>query len=974
MQRRLFFIFLGFFIGFYVCKAQNGPAGIGNEKGTENQPENLIWLDASDLLSFSDGSVWIDKSGNGNNATHINEGGNAPLLSTNSGQNALSFDGSASYLQIQDDDSNGNRLDGMEKLAIFTVFSGGTTGPRSILSKRENSSNRSYTLFYDNNFLLNGYAGNTSSFGKYNVGDATNTGLGIGAYIFDNDLDLYYNGNLQYTENSGATIIPDRNENICIGRFDESDNNRWFDGQISELLVYRGGINKAQQIIIENYLSQKYDITLTSNDIFTPTDLSYINDIAGVGCENKGTHNLASSGGLYIALRDSTYGDYVMASNNGAINDINSIQTVSVADKAWNRTWYIEKTGTPTVHLSFDLSEGIGGKYPQDISNYVLLRKNTPSGNYYIVNTSLKGVEESDRIYFEVENSNFLNGYYTLGTLDEEESPVEGGNRRIWYSLRSTADWNSPDAWTLEPCGCLPNNPDGYTPITSPTAASDKVVILSGKKITIPVGTNNLANGELVVEGELDFQTTKGHYFATISGNGIVLMAADNFPTGDASDFISKGEGEGKVQFYGSGYTISNDREFFNVEFNLNSSGSEVTLISDLVINGDLEIDKGIVNINDDTSTSNLIFDVSGDLSVSSEGQLLTGTGAARHQLNLYGDLRNQGGVIKFTNRNIAIYNSDATDGIVDVNFLNDTKDQLVTCNGVTNFYRIEIDKGDDDTYVLSVNASETGNFKLFGRANYSHSSIAQLTTNDNALGLLRGTIRLGQNVVIDQLNTSGNYNISEAACLWVDGGSVMMSTGNSLVPYGTVKVSSGSLSALVRSGITLRDNGNIQIEGGTINTNQIRTSILGSEHQGGYLQTGGTVNIVGGSSTANYYLFNLTYEGNTFQMSGGTLNVQQANSKGGIFINSLASNCNVTGGTVIANIGNSNDFVITSRAPFYNLILEKSVSNSNLFVLDDGVDVGSTDVALEAQALKVLNDFRIRGDESATDYPDITF
>ncbi len=973
MHRRIILFFLILAICTINGFCQTGPAGVGNTEGKSSQPENLIWLDANDLGSFSDGSIWYDKSGNENNATHVNMGGNAPSLSLLNGQNVLDFDGSASYLRILDDGSGDNRLDGMDELAIFAVFNPGSTDQRALISKRQNASgnSRSWTLFHDSGYNLKGYAGSGTAGGGVN----TSGSYGIASYILNNSLSLYYNGDLQNSNGSGYSI-PDRSENICIGRFDEtSSETRWYNGSVAEILVYRDGINTAQRTIIENYLSEKYNIALgtTSKDKFTPSDASFIKDIVGVGVESDGVHSLASSSGLYISLRDSSLGDYIFASHDGTINDISSIQSVSVADKAWNRSWYVESTGTATAHLSFDLSEGVGGAYPQDLANYVLLKKDSPSGSYSIVTTSLKGIEESDRIYFEVESANFTNGYYTLATLDESVSPVEGGTRRIWYALRSTADWDSPDAWTLEPCGCLPNNPDGYTPITSPTSASDKVVIMSGKKVTVPVGVNNLSNGELVVEGELDLQTTTGHSFSTISGTGVIMMAADNFPSGDASDFITQGEGEGKVQFYGSGYTISRDHEFYNVEFNLSSAVSEIILKSNLAVNGDLEINNGIVTINDGVSTNNLDVNIYGDFNISSGGQLQTGEGNARHQLNLYGDLKNQGGVVKFTNRTSAIYNSDATDGIVDVNFLNDTEDQLVTCNGITNFYRIEVDKGDDDTYVLSINASDTDNFKLYGRANYSHSSIAQLTNNNNALGLLRGTVRLGQNVVIDQLNTSGNFNISEAACLWVDGGTITMSSGNSLVPYGIVKVTSGTLSVLVPSGITLRDNGNIQIEDGVINTNQIRTSILGAEHQGGYKQSGGIVNIVGGSSTTDYYLFNLTYEGNTFQMSGGTLNVQQANSKGGIFINSLESNCNVTGGTVIANIGNSNDFVITSRAPFYNLILEKSTSNSNVFILDDGVDVGSTDVDLEAQSLKVLNDFRIRGEESGADYPDIT-
>jgi hypothetical protein len=52
-----------------------------------------------------------------------------------------------------------------------------------------------------------------------------------------------------------------------------------------------------------------------------------------------------------------------------------------------------------------------------------------------------------------------------------------------------------------------------------------------------------------------------------------------------------------------------------------------------------------------------------------------------------------------------------------------------------------------------------------------------------------------------------------------------------------------------------------LKVEGGTINTNQIRTSVLGAENVGGYVQSGGTTNILGTSTNADYYCFNLTYE-----------------------------------------------------------------------------------------------------------------
>ena len=956
-----------------LLHAQSGPGGIGNSDGSGDQPENIVWLDASDLSSFGDGDTWFDKSGNGNNAINIGGSGGAILGSIN-GTNAINLVASnTGLLSISDDHLGANKLDGMADLTIISVVNSGNSNPRAILSKRLDAGNRSYAFFtMGSNYNLRAYGGAYDITSNVNIGANSNA---IGTYVYQNggDFSIYSNGNLGATR-AVSTPIPDRSDDLLIGTFNTGDG-RYFNGQIGEVIMYRTALNSAQRKIVESYLGTKYNIALPFN-AFTTGDVNFNKDISGVGVEVDGTQGLSSSQGLYLSLRDSLAGDYVMAAHDNTINDIANINvggdvTAAGAQAAWNRAWYVEQTGTPTVRLSFDLNEGIGGQYPQEFSNYVLLHKATPGGSYAVVTTSLKGVENGNRIYFEVTDANFTNGYYTLGTLDQTLSPVEGGSRRIWYTLRSTANWDEPGAWTLEPCGCLPNNPNGYTPITSPTGPSDKVVILSGNKMTVPLGVNSLVNAEIVVDGELDLLTTSGHTFSTIKGRGQVTMSADNFPVGDAYDFVTPGEGMGKVVYKGAGYKISNDHEFYNVDVVLSSALGQIDVVSNLKVNGSLRVEQGILGINDNSATTPLNIDVLNEMYVGADGQVVTGTANVRHQLNLYGDLTNLG-TVKFTQRTVPIYGSEATDGIVDVNLLSSTTDQVVTCDGPSNFYRIEIDKGVDKTYVASINASAVANFNLFGRANYSHASVAQLTTNDNALGLIRGTVRIGQNVIINQISSWGNYNISVGARLWVDGGEVTKSSGWAIVPYGEVNVSAGTLNVNVNSGITLRDNGIIKVDGGELNVYQIRTSVLGSEHQGGYVQTGGVTNVTAISSNTDYYAFNLTYEGNTFQMTGGILNINQANSNGGIFINSLPANYNVTGGTVNCNIANNTDFVITSRAPFYNLNLSKTGGSATMFVLEDGIDIGSTNVDLVAQPLVVLNDLRIRGEETGIGYPDI--
>ena len=96
--------------------------------------------------------------------------------------------------------------------------------------------------------------------------------------------------------------------------------------------------------------------------------------ITGFGVEADGTQALASSQGLYVSGVGAANGDYVMAAHDGTANSVSSSAAItsSGAQAGWSRAWYVQKTGTPTVHLSFDFSEGIAGQFPQAMSyNFV---------------------------------------------------------------------------------------------------------------------------------------------------------------------------------------------------------------------------------------------------------------------------------------------------------------------------------------------------------------------------------------------------------------------------------------------------------------------------------------------------------------------------------------------------------------------------------------------------------------------------
>src|SRR5665647_2748311 len=542
---------------------------------------------------------------------------------------------------------------------------------------------------------------------------------------------------------------------------------------------------------------------------------------------------------------------------------------------------------------------------------------------------------------------------------------------RVFYSLKS-GSWDDPTVWTLDPSGSLPLNPGNLTPTTSATSAYDDVVVLSGRTVT--VSTNNKVNNHLTVIGTLNFGATTGNSFTTINGTGRIRLSGDNFPTGNASNFITAGQGEGIVEYFGTTRSLTTTRTFFNVEINL-TTGNILSLVTDYTLNGNLTVTNGTLQINNNVSIVPVNITISGDITVAALGKIATGTANARHQLNIYGNFTNNGEV-RFTNRAVANYSAEATDGIVDANFLNTQLTQNIFCRGITNFYRIEINKGTDNTYTLNLDATDPVNFNLFGYANENHAAIAQLTDNNNALGLVSGTVRIGNSIVIPSLSISDNYNISEDAQLWINGGTVQKNSGQTIAVYGKIRITTGLLEAKVASGITLANNGTFNADGGVASINQLRTSDLGAgPNNGGYIQTGGEVNVLGGTTNNDYYVFSLPSTASVFNMSGGTLKINTASGNGAILINSDPGNVKVTGGLVIAETASTENFVITSRAPFWNLSFKNNTAVARQFTLNAASNIGPLNINVSAQPLQVLNDFRIWGQESGGGtYPTITF
>lgn len=965
--------------------------------------------------------VWIDKSGNENNFVPYFSGGTyRPDLKTGgtfSGPKgsftgapetpAIKFlnrddhlycpdfelpgDGYTIYFVIKTTDNN------------FGLFSYATsTSEREMLIYNNSGIRQQMITSIDRSSVI----GNLSN-GNWNYGGIQLSTVDDDNWEFTKNsyLDDGYNNfnGITFSETGSAMIGNTQNAagSYPTGSPDE------FEGSIAEIILYEGRISRPATRLLRTYLWVKYGLNGDSGGwdkyhgnmnipagnewggkYYAPIGIG--NDIVN---PNAGSVNEARSEGLVLRVNQGEWTQtrsYLCAAPVG--NSITGLATNTVTTQGvgvlptvierWSRLWEISgnNEGNGQIfQIGFDFGEGIDGDIPQNPENFVLLYTDDPiNGDFTIL--PITGADKfvlDDQLVFKVSKSALLtpNRYYTIGTTDVS-STLTGDLKRTWYAYQ-TGNWSDTLTWTLDG-SASPSyvNPGGDTP-----KLYDNVHIGTGRKVTLDTTIPNL--GDLKVFGTLDLASSAQPSFLTIAGSGLIKCAAGNFPIGNSTAFADPIIG-GTLEFYGNGgFTQPTNLEVNKLKINLLNTSSTITLAANLTNNGLFEVNKGTFIINNTANTPRILTS-NANVLVENEGIVKVNDAPPKttHKWYFYKDLINNGGQIKFTNRTAANENySDAyyaveTNDIVTAYFSSASNNQELRANGPSYFSRIVIDKGVDMTYILSISSGNPTFFKLLGPCRYGMAEEEYLdeTGNLNSFALINGTVEIRENIFIPLLTNNGNYNINHTAQLWLNGGEATKGplggpgTQAALVNYGIVKISSGVLNVFTTSGITIRGNGVVQVDGGMLNANQIRTSLLGPTNIGGLIINDGIVNIDGNrpeGALGTYYTLSLTYPGNLFRMTGGTLNITGPTSSGLIFINSDPQNTSVSGGTVHLDVSDTkNTHRISSRAAFWDLTLTRSnTSTVRNFLFVDGNSGPDTNKAYIAdQDLIVRNKLSIIG------------
>lgn len=423
--------------------SQTGPAGI------ETSANNVLWLKA-DKGTFSNAGTtastlggvvqqWNDQSGNAKHATQT-IATSKPTWQTNifNGLPALRFDGSNDGILSAGVTSSGTAT----FFAVFKISNLSKSNP-GILQGSPTGLGYSATPG-DKSIGMWVNSSSSKIWGRGIQSDNTQRSLPQGtglatstAYIASNRYDgttinQYVNNAISGTISYNGTL--NSWTDIAIG----TQGTEAWNGHIAEIIVYKKSLNEAQRNIVDNYLSAKYDIALSSNDKYAGDNAvngDYDRNVAGVGTETSGsslTFSASATLGLGIhVLSGLDNGDYILAGHateNNLVNkwDINGLSGTNPA--RWERVWYIDVTNATAVikaDIEFDMVAGeMSGTTPATAANYKLLYRAGTSGTWSEVATA--NSVSGNRIIFSSYqfNNNSDDGYYTIGTKNNSVSPL----------------------------------------------------------------------------------------------------------------------------------------------------------------------------------------------------------------------------------------------------------------------------------------------------------------------------------------------------------------------------------------------------------------------------------------------------------------------------------------------------------------------------------------------------------------------
>jgi hypothetical protein len=431
------------FVIFSPVFSQTGPGGVGNNSS------NVVWVKA-DFGVYSDAGItlaingakvrqWNDFSGNGLNG-FSNNITNQPVYATNvqNGYPGLRVSGN----QFIDFPSLG--LNSTTSATYFIAFrdtatgalGGSFDGNGDYIVDRVPITNGLYDLkkLTGNLYAYQKRTDAGPGLNSINTITPINTNIKVIEYRrnYSINYQIFYNNSLENTTtdlDGPTTPFPPK-----IGRHCTIVNGG-MRGYLFEFMIYNFALNSAQSIIVNNYLSAKYDFALSANDLYNEDDVSngnYDHDVAGIGrIDASNIHNDARGTGTVRILNPTGLDNdefLIWGHDNGIQQAVETVDVPVGVQARFDRVWRaseVNSAGTAVdvgaIDVRFDLT-GLGPVTASDLR----LMVDTDNDGVFNDETAIAGATNvSGNIYQFAGIAAIANNLrFTLGTINTNQTPL----------------------------------------------------------------------------------------------------------------------------------------------------------------------------------------------------------------------------------------------------------------------------------------------------------------------------------------------------------------------------------------------------------------------------------------------------------------------------------------------------------------------------------------------------------------------
>ena len=223
---------------------------------------------------------WLDQSGNGHDFTST--GAIAPIyqssVSTINSKPAIEFSGGSSNERLEDADAETQYLGGLSGLTIFFVIESDITstdkGFWTTVTPNTTTNDRYFSLRYDaigalggaSNVVTSGLRDLTGfSLESFEDAQTTEGQIVMLKWTTETTYEMYIDGVLSNPTSStpipSGTLDPSNLTTAILGQGPLDNNSSW-DGLIAEVILYNNEISLPDQELIEDYLSNKYNVPI----------------------------------------------------------------------------------------------------------------------------------------------------------------------------------------------------------------------------------------------------------------------------------------------------------------------------------------------------------------------------------------------------------------------------------------------------------------------------------------------------------------------------------------------------------------------------------------------------------------------------------------------------------------------------------------------------------------------------------------